>query len=57
MLKDEDPIPVQCDKFNTDPTINTVPYKTPERCNDGMDHQCRNRIGRNLKLKQPNAKI
>lgn len=36
MVTDECSIPLQCDKFNSDCTINVVRYKPPERCHKQM---------------------
>lgn len=38
-LRDERPILTQCDRFKSDPTINTVPNNPPELCGKRMDRQ------------------
>lgn len=37
MLRDEGPIPMKCQKFNTDPTVNAVCFELPGRHDEQMD--------------------
>lgn len=37
MLSNESPIPTQCDKFNSDPTIYTAHYNSPDPCHGQAD--------------------